>query len=229
MDRFLYTRYKGKYRVLAEIDRSTNDFPRDSQGNIDDGCEFYISCQHGNKIFAYGTNGHREMQLCAYIPSLTRGRNIKKKLQNKEVPFYDYDESDEEVVFKFSSNDIDVIAGLLKAKTAGANISPLSTRNLPKSKESLPDEKMREYKAIVSKLGKNDMLVIKNINSSFMNNVLAKRLREKGKRKPYDYVSEQKKMGLAKDVKTYIYKKGMFDEYLKFLSDKIDKRLGEDD
>lgn len=217
--------YKGRYRLLPVIDMHTNDFPRQSDGSIEKDCEIYIACRNDNRIYAYGRDGHKEMQLVAYIPSRSRARNIKKKMEEHEVSFYDYDESDEEAMFKFSSNDIDTIAKLLKAKTSGANISPFSTKNLPHSKESLPSKEMARYKAIISKLNKNDILAIKRINSSFMNNILAKSLREKGKRKPYDYASEQKKMGLARDMKLYIYKKGMWDEYLEYLEKEIDKYI----
>lgn len=218
-------KYKGQYRILPEIDIKTNDFPRDDNGNIDSECGLYITCQHGCMIYDYGQYGHREMQLCAYIPSLKRGRNIKRELKKQKIQFYDYDESDEEVMFKFSSGDIDAVAKLLKAKTSGASINPFSTKNLPKSKESMPDEEITRYKAVISKLDKNDMLAIKNANNHFMNDVLAKKLREKGKRKLYDYATEQKQMGLSRDVKLYIYKKGMWEEYLEYLNKELNKYL----
>lgn len=217
-------KYKGTYRVLPELDMNTNDFPRDSNGNIENSCGLYITCQGGAKIYDYGKDG-KYMQLCAYIPSRTRGRNIVKKLDSIGIKYSCYDETDEEVTFLFPSTEIDKVAKLLKAKTSGASISPFSKRNLPKSTVEIPDDEMARYKKITSRLNRGDTLVIKNINSSFMNDVLAKKLREKGKRKPFDFKSDQKTLGLSRDTKGYIYTKGLWNEYLEYLEANIDEHL----
>lgn len=216
------TRYKGKYRLLAEIDNSTNDFPRDSDGGISDSVGVYITCSNGNKIYSYGKNSSNRMQLGAYIPSLTRGRNIKKELTKLKIPFDNYDESSCEVMFTFPATEIDTVAKLLKAKVSGASISPFSNKNLPKSNAKLPDEEVQKYKDMTSKLHDGDWLIIKDINKKFMDEVLAKKLREKGKRKPFDYRSDQKAMMLTKDTKMYIYAKGLYEDYLNYLDTAID-------
>lgn len=217
-------KYKGTYRVLPELDMNTNDFPRDNNGNIENSCGLYITCQGGAKIYDYGKDG-KYMQLCAYIPSRTRGRNIAKKLDGIGVKYSCYDETDEEVAFLFPSTEIDKVAKLLKVKTSGANISPFSNKNFPKNTVEIPTEQMQEYKKVTSRLKRGDTLVIKNINSSFMNDILAKKLREKGKRKPFDFKSDQKALGLSRDTKGYIYIKGMWNEYLEYLAAKIDEHL----
>lgn len=216
--------YKGRYRVLCELDMDTNDFPRSSDGKIDDDAGLYIPCKYNGKIYAYGREG-KYMQLCAYIPSRTRGRNIKKQMDKDKIPYHHYDETDEEATFRFPSTEIDTVAKLMGAKVSGANISPFSTRNLPKIKVEIPTDKMQVYKDITSRLNRNDMLVIKNINKSFMNEILAKKLRPKGQRKLYDYREDQKKLGLSRDVKGYIWSKNMFDEYLSYLDKKITEHL----
>ena len=217
-------KYKGTYRVLPELDMNTNDFPRDSDGNIESSCGLYITCQGGAKIYDYGKDG-KYMQLCAYIQSRTRGRNIAKKLDGIGIKYSCYDETDEEVAFLFPSTEIDKVAKLLKAKTSGASISPFSKRNLPKSTVEIPSDEMARYKKITSRLNRRDTLVIKNINSSFMNDVLAKKLREKGKRKPFDFKSDQKTLGLSRDTKGYIYIKGLWNEYLEYLTANIEEHL----
>lgn len=218
---YIATHYKGKYRCLAEIDESKNDFPRDANGNIDQSTGVYIKCANNCQIYAYGTDGHREMQLGAYIPSLGRGRNIKKELRCLGIAFDHYDESSCEVTFTFSSFDIDKVAEIMKARTAGAGISPFSTRNLKKNTVDIPDELTAQYKDAISKLDKSDMLLIKQLNKSFLNDVLAKKLRDKGKRKLFDYAEDMRKMGLARDVKGYIYKKGLYGDYVHYLADAI--------
>lgn len=216
-------RYKGKYRLLPVIDQETNDFPRTPSGDVEEDLEIYITCQYDNRIYAYGTDGHKEMQLAAYIPSLGRGRNIRKAMDKEKVQYYAYDETDEEVRFIFSAKDIEKVASLLKAKTGGANISPMSKRNLPKDKSvQIPDEDMKRYKDITSGLDKNRMFSIKSVNKSFMDNVLAKKLKENPRaRKPFDYKADMRRLMLAGKTKEYIWVKGLWKEYIDYLNDNL--------
>ena len=216
-------KYKGKYRLLSPIDQETNDFPRTPNGDVEEDLEIYIACQHGSKIYAYGTDGHKEMQLAAYVPSLGRGRNVRKAMDKEKIEYYAYDETDEEVRFFFSSNDIEKVAKLLKAKISGANISPMSKRNLPKDKSvQIPDEDMKRYKDITSSLGKDKMFSIKSVNKSFMDNVLAKRLKENPRaRKPFDYKADMRKLMLAGKTREYIWVKGLWKEYVDYLNDNL--------
>lgn len=216
-------RYKGKYRLLPVIDQETNDFPRTPSGDVEEDIEIYITCQYGNRIYAYGTDGHKEMQLAAYIPSLGRGRNIRKAMDKEKIEYYAYDETDEEVRFVFSAKDIERVASLLKAKTGGANISPMSKRNLPKDKSvQIPDEDMKMYKDITSSLDKDKMFSIKSVNKSFMDNVLAKRLKENPiARKPFDYKADMRRLMLAGKTKEYIWVKGLWKEYIDYLNDNL--------
>ena len=216
-------KYKGKYRLLTPIDQETNDFPRTPNGDVEEDLEIYITCQHGSKIYAYGTDGHKEMQLAAYVPSLGRGRNVRKAMDKEKIEYYAYDETDEEVRFLFSSNDIEKVAKLLKAKISGANISPMSKRNLPKDKSvQIPDEDMKRYKDITSSLGKDKMFSIKSVNKSFMDNVLAKKLKENPRaRKPFDYETDMRKMRMSRSIKGYIWSKGLWKEYIDYLNDNL--------
>ena len=216
-------KYKGSYRLLPVIDQETNDFPRTPSGDVEEDLEIYITCQHGNRIYAYGTDGHKEMQLAAYIPSLGRGRNIRKAMDKEKIEYYAYDETDEEVRFLFSAKDIEKVASLLKVKTGGANISPMSKRNLPKDKSiQIPDEDMKRYKDITSSLGKDKMFSIKSVNKSFMDNVLAKRLKENPRaRKPFDYKADMRRLMLAGKTREYIWVKGLWKEYVDYLNDNL--------
>ncbi len=219
---WLSTNMRDRYRVVAEYDTEKNDFPRDINGNIEQSTGTYIKCANNIKVYAYGRDGHREMQLCCYIPSLGRGRNIKKKMKSCGIEFHDYDETDSEVTFRFSSNDIDKVADIVGAKTYGKGISAFSVKNLPKSDIKMPDEELQRYKDVIKKIHDGDWLIVKNINKRFMDDVLAKKLRENGKRKPFDYKSDQKSMGLVRDVKAYIYTKGLYEDYLSYLDSAID-------
>lgn len=216
-------KYKGKYRLLSPIDTETNDFPRTPSGDVEEDLEIYITCQHGSKIYAYGTDGHKEMQLAAYVPSLGRGRNVRKAMDKEKIEYYAYDETDEEVRFIFSSNDIEKVARLLKAKISGANISPMSKRNLPKNNNVIiPDDDMAIYKNATSSINGSNMAKLKSINKSFMDDVLAKRLKENPRaRKPFDYKADMRKLMLAGKTKEYIWVKGLWKEYVDYLNDNL--------
>ena len=216
-------KYKGSYRLLPVIDQETNDFPRTPSGDVEEDIEIYITCQHGSKIYAYGTDGHKEMQLAAYVPSLGRGRNVRKAMDKEKIEYYAYDETDEEVRFIFSSNDIEKVTRLLKAKISGANISPMSKRNLPKNNNVIiPDDDMAMYRNATSSINSSNMAKLKSINKSFMDNVLAKRLKENPRaRKPFDYKADMRKLMLAGKTKEYIWVKGLWKEYVDYLNDNL--------
>ena len=216
-------KYKGSYRLLPVIDQETNDFPRTPSGDVEEDIEIYIVCQHGSKIYAYGTDGHKEMQLAAYIPSLGRGRNVRKAMDKEKIEYYAYDETDEEVRFLFSSNDIEKVAKLLKAKISGANISPMSKRNLPKDNSvTIPDDDMTMYKNATSSINCGNMARLKSLNKSFMDDVLAKRLKKNPRaRKPFDYKADMRKLMLAGKTKEYIWVKGLWKEYVDYLNDNL--------
>lgn len=216
-------KYKGSYRLLPMVDQETNDFPRTPNGDVEEDIEIYIVCQHGSKIYAYGTDGHKEMQLAAYIPSLGRGRNVRKAMDKEKIEYYAYDETDEEVRFLFSSNDIEKVAKLLKAKISGANISPMSKRNLPKDNSvTIPDDDMTMYKNATSSINCGNMARLKSLNKSFMDDVLAKRLKKNPRaRKPFDYKADMRKLMLAGKTKEYIWVKGLWKEYVDYLNDNL--------
>lgn len=217
MANYLTSHYKGRWRILPDLDISTNSYPIDCNGNRDEDC-VYISCGQDNKIMYYG-NG----VLIGYVPALKRGRNIKREMKKEKIEFFDWDETDEEVMFKFKAKDIDAVAELLKARTYGANISPWSTKNLPKDNSvKIPDDDMAKYKEISSKVNKKDMIKFKSWNTDFLTSVLQKKIRKATKDKTYDYKVDMKKMKLGRQVKEFIYIKGYWQDYLDYLSKEIE-------
>ena len=219
-------KYKNTYRLLPELDQETNDFIRDENDNIED-ADIYISCQYGNKITTYGhLDGKKAVWLSAYIPSIGRGRNIVKNLKEKNIEIKQYEETDEEVQFIFLPKDIEIVAKLMKAKTSGASISPFSTKNLGKRKDIvIPEEALNKYKEITSVIPKNDLLMIHRITNSFLENVLQKKLKKENKE--FNYKTDMKKLMLSRQVKEYIYHKGMWNEYLGYLYNSITDTLME--
>lgn len=166
---------------MANLDHDTNDFPRDDKGNLDTD-DIYIKCQYGNQIYYYGRN-----DLVAYIPSIGRGHNILRtialdKLQIEDkIPYEELYpqllsegtvkhimENDEEIEFHFHPRDISYIATLLKASMHGADISPFSTRNLPKQKYEIPESDLEQYKQVVKDVPKDKFLIISRATSNYI-------------------------------------------------------------
>lgn len=216
-------KYKGTYRILPMLDKETNDFPRDPKGNIEESYDdLYISCHYDNKIFVYGHDTNGRVLLQAYIPSIGRGRNIKKALDEKCVPYTNYFETDEEVIFRFKPKDIEVVATLLKAKTNGANISPFSVRNLPKANVEIPSDQIERYKAVIDDVQQGDLLLIHRLTDAFLVNILNKKYKKETNKK-FDYVQDMRKMKMGRMAKEYIYSKSMWEEYLAYLKKGIVK------
>lgn len=210
-------KYKGTYRLLPELCLDTMDFPRKLDGGLED-IDVYISCQLGNKIKHYGhIKGKRPVWYVAYIPSIGRGRNIKKALDEKNVEYIDYYENDEESEFKFQAKDMEIVAGLLKAKTSGASISPFSNKNLPKSKYEISLNEIEEYKQITAQVQKQDLLILSQITNRFLTDILQK------KYKRIDIKADMKKKCMARQNKEYIHSMGMWNEYLKYMKQEINK------
>ena len=218
-------KYKGSYRILPELDRDTNDIPRDDTGEIADGYnDIYIVCQHGCKIVEYGhIDNKKPVWLTAYIPSLIRGRKIAKALQEQNIEIVHYSETDEEVIFRFKAKDIEPVATLMKAKTSGANISPFSSKNLPKSKVEIPTEKMTLYKEITSVVPKGELLLIHRLTNEFLDEIMQKSLVKTTKNKKFDIRKDMKSMCLGRQTKEYIYVKGFWEKYLDYLKNKLEE------
>lgn len=214
---YLTSHYKSQYRILPVIDQSTNDFCRDYTGKIDED-NVYIACYYDVKIWHYGGS-----KLVAYVPSVQRGRSFIKNLKKLGVNVFDCDESDDEVTFKFKASDMDIVAQILKPKTSGAKTSPFSTKNLPKAQVDIPENVLSRYKSLISKL--DNPFQIRPLNNAFLDDVLAKKLRPPKKRKPFDYRSDMRQMKLSRDVKGYIYRKGLFEDYLEYLEKEINSYL----
>lgn len=214
-------KYKGTYRVLPVLDEVYHDLPRDTYGNINhDEVELYIACQYGNKITEYGKDSSNRMILKAYIPSIGRGRNIKKAMDAKNIPYTDYFETDEEVEFRFKAKDIAMIAELVKVITKGANVSPFSNKNLPKSDVEIPSMEIERYKSVIAEVQNDDLLVIHRITNDFLTNFIERKCR-KTEGKNFDISTDMKKMKMKRMTKEYIWTKGYWEEYLNFLQKKI--------
>ena len=206
MSNYLYQHYKGKYRVLAEYDWDTNDFPRDEQGNIDESFnDFYIPGRKNVKIVHAGQN-----LLGCYIFSITLGRNILANIYemecNKTSPkkadkigelliseniIEDLTIYDGEMMFIFKAKHLDDWAKIFKLKTSGANISPLSTKNLPKSDYIINKSDEEAYNILFDNLNKTQKMQVAKRATATITNKFTKKQRAEMKQlcmKPKQYI-----------------------------------------
>ena len=209
------SKYVGQYRVVAEIDQNTNDFCRDVRGNLCNDEDVYIKCKKGIKIFHYGRG-----VLQVYIPSKQRGNNILKSIEedgNKEL-VTNIERTDSEVLFKIKDKHLSNIIQHLNPMVSGANISPFSTKNLPKKKSILTEEELEEYRKIVEPFRISNPLLIKTINKDFVKKI-SKRL----KMNEAEIAADAKKETVS--LRDYFYLKGFKEEYLKELKKKVTEEL----
>lgn len=205
---YLYDKFKGIYRLKVPIDSNTNDYCRKLNGTYED-VDMYIDCQFGNKVFHFGGN-----ILQAYIPSLQRGHNILKKLEEiDKFLIFDIEETDSEVLFKFKYVNSDIIIPLLKPKTSGANVSPFSVKNLPKSSYTIPDEDLVLYKNTVAKIPPERILTITHSTNNFIKSLATKK-------NPMENIKADMRKKCLKG-KEYIHSIGKWQEYIQYLRDNI--------
>lgn len=193
---------------MCPVNKDTNDFNRKLNGTLED-IDCYISCQYGNKVFYYGHN-----TLQAYIPSLIRGHNIIKIIQQSDPSLiFDIEETDSEILFKFKYVNSDKVIPLLKPRTSGSQISPFSSKNLPKSNFKIPDDKLTQYKEIVSKIPPEELLTLSRMTHSYLQTLVKKKT-------PWENIKADMRLKCVKG-KEYIYMIDKWDEYLKYLKNEI--------
>lgn len=183
----------------------TNTFPREYTGLYSEN-DIYIDCYKNVRIYHYGNR-----TLMAYIPSIGRGHNIIKLINEIESDLiFDIEETSQEILFKFNYKHSDKIIPLLNPKTSGANISPFSSRNLPKNKDyRIPDEEFVSYKEIVSKIPRERMIDITHTTNNYLKSLTTKR-----------NTWEDIKANMAKKClkpKEYIHSIGKWNDYINYL------------
>lgn len=206
---YLIKKFKGIYRILCEYDQDTNSFSKKLDGTYED-IDCYIVCQNNIKIFHYGGS-----VLQAYIPSKKRGKNIIEEINKNDISMiFDIEETDTEILFKFKYSNSDKIIPLLKPKTCGANISPFSSKNLPRNKNyKIPDEELQPYKKILENIPENQRLSIGIMTNNFIKTLATKRNTME------NIKADMRLKGLKS--KEYIFSIGKWNNYIKYLKENL--------
>lgn len=142
---------------------------------------------------------------------------IDKELFNKELNsnsiIWNVVETDSEVLFRFNAKHITDLESYLKPKTNGADRSPFSTKNLPKTKYIIPDEDLVSYKEIVSKLPQNQLITLVHTTNSFLKSLSTKK-------NPLENIKADMALKGLKG-KEYIYSIGKWNDYIKYLEKEL--------
>lgn len=163
-------------------------------------------------MFYYGSG-----ILQAYIPSIIRGHNIIKYINENfgQDIIFDIEENDSEILFNFKSKYDNDIIPLLKPKTNGSNISPFSSRNLPRNNDyQIPSEDLKLYQNIVAKIPRERILALTHRTNSFIKSLSTKR-------NPIEKIKADMALKGLKG-KEYIHSIGKWDEYIKYLEENLD-------
>lgn len=211
-------KYKGKYRLKAPYDMSTNQFSRKmdmtTSNNSFEDIDVYIDCNKGIMI-----THSKQSILQVWIPSAVRGRNIVQKVKEElgENILFDLVDNETEYLFKFHSKHMESLEPYLCPKTGGADISPFSSRNLPKSTYVLPEKDLKQYQEVIKDVPKEKSLAIAHLTTSYIKNL------DKSKG-GYEKHKEQMALNCVKG-KEYVHKIGKWEDYLTFLSTNLEGEL----
>ena len=145
---------------------------------------------------------------------MIRGHNIVKTIQQSDPSLiFDIEETDSEILFKFKYVNSDKIIPLLKPRTSGSQISPFSSKNLPKSNFKIPDDKLTQYKQIVSKIPPEKLLTLSRMTYSYLQTLVTKK-------NTWENIKSDMRLKCVKG-KEYIYMIGKWEEYLIYLESEI--------
>lgn len=122
-------------------------------------------------------------------------------------------ETDEEVLFRFKYDKMELLEKYLKPKTNAPNRSPFSTKNLPKRTYNIPDEELKLYKEIVSKISPEHRLSITHTTNNFIKTLVTKKT-------SLDEIKADMKLKCLKG-KEYIHYIGKWNEYIKYLNTEL--------
>lgn len=236
-------KYVDRYRVKADYDLDTKDFPRLDNGILDPSFDdLYIDCKNNIKI-RHGVGN----VLSCHIPSKSRGLNVLRKIYQDKVSetlpkekghyfenlcfklveqevLVSVEVLDYEVYFEFKSNMIDYIAKLVSAKTSGSSIQPFSNKNLPREPYKIPEKDLKLYKDSIKNLPEK-IVEINGKSRKMVDGLLIRSLNKEfdkvviaSQSKGFDINKDRKLKGLK--GKEYIHSMGMWQEYCKFIKDR---------
>ena len=203
-------KYVGKYRVLTYYDLIDNTFPKDESFE-----DFYIPCKR-NCVIKHTYEGNDILALCFYDGISTAKKVLSElKMLGVEVES-DIESGNRDAIILFNDKDMKIVASVVKPKTSGKTINPLSKRNLPKSKIAgaykIPQEDLDKLNKKVEHLSQTDkMQFFRSCNKEYIEKI--------SKKDKCDYNTQMKNDGL--NARQFIHSIDKWDDYLKFVNNKL--------
>ena len=106
----------------------------------------------------------------------------------------------------------------MKPRTIGSNISPFSSKNLPKNKEyKIPAEDLVSYKHIVANIPQKRLVTLTHNCNNFIKSLATKN-------NPIEKIKADMALKGLKQ-KEYIHSVGYWDKYIKYLSKELKEYL----
>lgn len=206
-----FCKYVGTYSVLAEYDRSTNDWVRDEYGNLDESFEdFYIPLEDDKGRILY----YYDKILILYITGdsalYRKLKNIQKKnpvKKAKELGIHDLSGSGEGFIH-INEKDLPKYLEYITPKTTNKKRDPFDYRNLPVPYK-IPKKDLKDSEEIISKINSQGNFKFANLSRKFIKTVCNVDL------------SDFRKSGLT--FSNFIHQNGKWEEFLIFLKKNINK------
>ena len=165
------------------------------------------------------TNEMEDKQLNLYEDEI-----VSEALELSKI-LLEVDILDSEVYFTFRSKQLDYIISLVGVVTFGADIAPLSIKNLPKAKYTIPDKDLKQYKDLINQLPKTTTklhgveqevingLLVNKVVSGFDKNI------KKTKGKDFDIGADRRKKCMKGT--NYVHAIGLWKEFIEYLRDEV--------
>ena len=158
------------------------------------------------------TKNDKEINATKEKISIIDEKLFMDELENSNLIF-DIVETDSELTFKFKASNMELFKKYLKPRTYGANISPFSNKNRPKSKYIIPTEDQMTYDNIIKNLDKDKMVFVAHKTKSYLQSLV-------NKKNPWDKIkADIIKSGLKNTH--YIHSIGKWNDYIKFLENEL--------
>lgn len=205
MSNFL-EKYVGKFRVMAEFDKQTNDWVRDEFGNYSkDFNDFYIPLQR-----KYGKVLYFDKDILIIdIESVRKGlevlRTMEANIPNFKKLIFKKIETDSEILIYIKDKDFQIFIPYIKPSFYGSQIEPFDSRNLPNAVK-IPKTQLKKVNALQQEVGKNGNYRWADLTRNFIFDNLK-----------FDNQT-MKKSGM--NYYGIIYSNGLWEKYLEFLQKK---------
>lgn len=246
--------FKGRYKLLAPVDLSTNDFPKTLNGTNEE-IDIYIQCKYDGQISYYGKS-----ILMYYIPHLHRGNSIirqiyalyinpdnvetiKSRIRKRdgsygektnyriidEDLFHSDLKSDKNIIFNVETTDSEVV---FRFKYSNSEkiiplLSPLTSgcNRSPFSVKNLPKTNYTIPEEDLNLL-KNKTEIYPNFNNVDIGHITKKFIQKlSNKKKKDDSVkADMRKKGLS--GQKYIHSIGKWKEFLRFADCELKNKYG---